>query len=270
MKFNIQLKEQLNHYEKKLATESITTTAPIREADEKQEPPKLRDRPGEKVVGGDILWKPIDRAAAMLLAKAPWWAHPPQVMPPQPEPKQETKKPKRKRTHMKGAITESGGTIYQDDSPTNGEYLAKSGLKIKMVNGEPFFRVDEIDSLIAEQISKLPAENRPNVLAAQDARKIIRELLDGIGGEMEKFNANSKQYLQDIRQTRFAVVSETASMTKELKDVRQFFFGSDYNEQVGRLREFVDLCERLHKLKQSGFLDSVADTMLRLAERQVV
>lgn len=171
---------------------------------------------------------------------------------------------------MKGAIAVSGGTIYQEDIPTNGEYLAKSGLKIKMVNGEPFIGVDEIDSLIAEQISKLPAENRPNVLAAQDARKIIRELLDGIGGEMEKFNANSKKYLEDIRQTRFAVVSETASMTKELKDVRQFFLGSDYNEQVTRLREFVDLCERLHKLKQSGFLDSVADTMLRLAERQAV
>lgn len=269
MKFNVQLKQELNRYEKIVATENSATTAPIREADEKPQPQKLRDRPSEKVVGGDILWKPIDRAAAMLLAKAPWWAQPP-VDAPVAKPEIKINKPKRKRKHMKGAIAVSGGTIYQEDIPTNGEYLAKSGLKIKMVNGEPFIGVDEIDSLIAEQISKLPAENRPNVLAAQDARKIIRELLDGIGGEMEKFNANSKKYLEDIRQTRFAVVSETASMTKELKDVRQFFLGSDYNEQVTRLREFVDLCERLHKLKQSGFLDSVADTMLRLAERQAV
>lgn len=169
---------------------------------------------------------------------------------------------------MKGAIVESEGKIYQEDIPANGEYVAKTGLTVRMINGEPHFRVDEIDAFLCEKISKLPAETRPNVLAAQDARKIIRELTQGIGGEMEQFNASSKRYLDDIRQTRFAVVSETADMTKGLRDVRQFFLGSDYSEQITRLREFVDLCERLHKLKQSGFLDTVADTMLRLAERQ--
>jgi hypothetical protein len=30
-----------------------------------------------------------------------------------------------------------------------------------------------------------------------------------------------------------------------------------------RLREFVELCERLQKLKESGFLDAVADTMIK-------
>ena len=39
----------------------------------------------------------------------------------------------------------------------------------------------------------------------------------------------------------------------------------DYKEEVARLKDFVDLCERLQKLKESGFLDSVADTMLGLA-----
>jgi len=271
MKFNTQLKTELDRYEKKLATESITKTAPIREAYWKPQPPKILDRPSEKVVGGTILWKPIDRAAAMLLAKSPWWAQPPVDMPTdkiEAEPKR--KKRKRKRNHMKGVTEVSGGTIFQENVPANCEYLSKSGLNIRMVNGESFVRVDEVDALICEQISKLPAETRPNVLAAQDARKIVRELLDGIGGEMEKFNASSKKYLEDIRQTRFAVVSETASMTKELKDVRQFFLGNDYHDQITRLREFVDLCERLHKLKQSGFLDSVADTMLRLADRQAV
>lgn len=169
---------------------------------------------------------------------------------------------------MKHAVKESDGLISQADIPTDGSYTTKEGLTIKMVNGEPFFKIEEIDNYICDKISKLPVETRPNVLAAQDARKIIRELLDGIGGEMEKFNANTKKYLEDIRQTRFAVVSETATMSKELKDVRQFFLGSDYHDQIGRLREFVDLCERLHKLKESGFLDTVADTMLRLAERQ--
>jgi hypothetical protein len=48
------------------------------EAVEVSMPPKFFVcRPREKVAGGDILWKPVDRAAAMLLVKAPWWEHPP-------------------------------------------------------------------------------------------------------------------------------------------------------------------------------------------------
>jgi hypothetical protein len=50
-----------------------------------------------------------------------------------------------------------------------------------------------------------------------------------------------------------------------LKDVRQFFLGPDYEREQKRLVEFVDLCERLKRLKDSGFLDTVADTMIRLA-----
>lgn len=166
---------------------------------------------------------------------------------------------------MKGAVTHSGGEVYQEIPMVNGQYTSRAGLTIKMVNGEPMFLEDEIKQMLASQISKLPAETRPNVLAAQDARKIISELLDGIGGEMEKFKANTKLHLEEIRQTRFAVVSETAAITNALKEIRQFFHGSEHKEQIARLAEFVDLCERLQKLKANGFIDAVADTMVRLA-----
>jgi hypothetical protein len=49
-----------------------------------------------------------------------------------------------------------------------------------------------------------------------------------------------------------------------LKDVRQFFLNENHETEVARLKEFVELCERLQKLKASGFLDTVADTMLKL------
>ena len=82
---------------------------------------------------------------------------------------------------------------------------------------------------------------------------------------MEKFRVDTKRYLEDIRSTRYAMVTEAAQMIGPLKEVRQFFLGGDYKEEVARLKDFVDLCERLQKLKESGFLDSVADTMLGLA-----
>ena len=125
--------------------------------------------------------------------------------------------------------------------------------------------LDDVHSVIAAEIAKLPKETRPNVKAAEDAREIIHQLMLGLGGDMEQFRANSKIYLDDVRNVRFAFVTETAQMTSQLKDIRQFFLGSDYKDQISRLKEFVDLCERLNNLKQSGFLDTVADTMLRLS-----
>jgi hypothetical protein len=127
---------------------------------------------------------------------------------------------------------------------------------------------DDLNLAICNEIAKMPSETRPAVRAAEDARKIMFELLNGIGGEMEKFRSDTKMYLEDIRQTRFAVVQEASQMTGPLKEVRQFFIGSDYREQIERLKEFVDLCERLQKLKECGFLDNVADTMLRLASNK--
>lgn len=157
--------------------------------------------------------------------------------------------------------------VNQESSKIPGSaYTSNYGLTIRTVNGQQVFDADEVSALICAEIAKLPRETRPNVKAAEDARQIIHELIEGIGGEMEKFRADNKRYLEDIRSTRFAMVAETSQMTGALKEVRQFFLGGDYKEEIARLREFVDLCERLNALKESGFLDNVADTMLRLAK----
>ena len=147
----------------------------------------------------------------------------------------------------------------------NASYTSKAGVRVKMVNGEPMLYSEDVHRMICEEVLRLPRETRPSVKAAEDARVVIDVLLTGIGQDMERFRSDTKHYLEDIRQTRFAVVRETAEITGPLKEVRQFFIGSEYKDEIARLREFVDLCERLQKLKASGFLDNVADTMLRLA-----
>ena len=81
---------------------------------------------------------------------------------------------------------------------------------------------------------------------------------------MERFKADSKTHIETIRATRYTVLNEVNQMLTGLKDVRQFFMGSDYKEQTDRLRGFVELCERLQKLKETGFLDAVADTIIEL------
>jgi hypothetical protein len=115
------------------------------------------------------------------------------------------------------------------------------------------------------EVPLLVKEMNPSVEAARACRATMDELMHGIGGEMETFKKDAKHWLEEIRSTRMATVAECSQMTKSLRDVRQFFLGSDHKEEITRLREFVDLCERLVALKESGTLDAITDTMLRLA-----
>jgi hypothetical protein len=52
----------------------------------------------EIVAGGDILWRPVNRQSALIIAKAPWWAMPPDEPPP-PPPAPVPEKRKRCRIH---------------------------------------------------------------------------------------------------------------------------------------------------------------------------
>lgn len=267
MKFNRQLRDALKQYEKATAPPAAALPVPAQTNGRPHAPaaPAFYPR-GEKVAGGEVLWSPIDRAAAMLLSRAPWYFHPPAI---QTTPK--TSKPVRKPAHRKKKAKTMKGALVQDSGPVatgpgaNDTFIAKSGLTIRMVNGQPMFDMNEIHTFIIQEVSKLAPELNPTVKAAKDTRQILDELFHGIGQDMESFRTSTKTHLDEIRQTRFAMVTEAAHMTTALKDVRQFFVGSTYHDEMTRLKEFVGLCERLFELKKSGFLDTVADTMLRLA-----
>jgi hypothetical protein len=137
---------------------------------------------------------------------------------------------------------------------------------IRIIAGQEMVNEDWMNNALIGEINDLPSKMNPQIKAAREAREIVRELLKGIGHEMTQFEENCRDHLNVIRGKRIAMVSEATSITAALKEVRQFFIGSDYKTEMERLGEFVSLCERLQKLKDSGFLDQVADTMLNLAE----
>jgi hypothetical protein len=72
--------------------------------------------------------------------------------------------------------------------------------------------------------------------------------------------------IEATRQSRFALEAETRNMMLQFKEVREFFLSDAHTKEVDRLKEFVGLCERLKALKDSGFLDAIADTILQLSE----
>lgn len=134
------------------------------------------------------------------------------------------------------------------------------------IGGEDYFSIEDLAQRVVEKINdQVPSGLTKLARAAIDGRKALDEAMQSIGKVQDDLDAKVKMFLNDLRSTRFAAVSEVSQMTQGLKDIRQFFLGQDYEAQIKRLKEFVELCERLEALKQHGTLDAIADTIIKLA-----
>ena len=132
-------------------------------------------------------------------------------------------------------------------------------------DGEAKIKLSDLALLVASQIeASLPNKMSKLAVYVCDSRDAIDKAMENIGCTMEEFDRRVTSAMDSIRSKRMSIVSEASLATNALKDVRQFFLGKDYEDEKNRLSEFVELCERLQKLKESGFLDVVADTMIRL------
>jgi hypothetical protein len=207
--------------------------------------------PSERVVGGNIIREPIDRVAARVVAKAPWWAMPPDIRPqPQPQAPQPVKKDD-PRIMDKG----TSDSLSREGDP--GALLI--GLK-----KEADFNI-ELASGMEKHHRKSVEDTEDLVRRAKEATAAIDYLVTHYQKNWADFEEFIKKSVKELRQYKMALEVETRQTLNAFKDVRNFFFDDKHEEEVARLREFVDLCQRLQQLKESGFLDSIADTMLGLA-----
>lgn len=101
----------------------------------------------------------------------------------------------------------------------------------------------------------------------QDAKLALELAVSTFRKETIDFLDEMSKHLVAIRQTRMAIGIETKQLLSQCDDVRQFFLSPEHEVETARLKEFVDLCERLKLLKESGFLDTVADTILKLESK---
>jgi len=269
MKFNNQLKRELRKYEQHAKDSGSNRVDQRHQVDTQKRQPRPQrcvQVPAsipEKVAGGDVKWKPVDKAASMMLARAPWWAHAPHVA---PQPVEISGKNKQK-TQRKYMVRHASEVSETQDSKwiVFGDYA----LEVKSVckkSGQPLLDPVDMWPIFLEQMGKMKHELSPAALAMIDGENALRSATMAARECMDETKAASKVFLDEVRQTKYATLAEVSALAAPLKDLREFFLGKDYDKQIQRLKEFAELCERLQKLKDSGFLDSVADTMLRLAD----
>jgi len=226
----------------------------------------------QRVVGGDILRTPIDKTAALVTSKAPWWAQPPpeskhekisNKIPPNKasQVRQQNQKQSNHHVRKKGNKTMAGHNVKSITCdhpalPPEGQIMEeKSDAEINADLAGRIYKKADISVTEADRL----------VAKAMDARAALDVMCDHWKPSWIEFTQQSDERLKQFRMFRMAFDTESKLLMANLREVRQFFMDKDHDGEVNRLREFVDLCERLKKLKESGFLDTVADTMLKLA-----
>jgi hypothetical protein len=214
----------------------------------------------KSVVSGVYRPDPVDRAAAMLLARANWLSFAPSV---RHELKQET----RIMSRINEACIHGQGKLGTDRREMLGDVDCTEAIVKR--GKEEMYDMDKLAGCFLRHIEeKYPPKVTELARSIADARAVIDENFKCVGENMQQFERVIKDATQSVRASRMTIVSECSSVVNALKDVRQFFLGPDYEREQKRLVEFVDLCERLKRLKDSGFLDTVADTMIRLASSE--
>ena len=142
----------------------------------------------------------------------------------------------------------------------------RGGLKDE--NGEPMIDRLKFEECMREMAMEEVTKAAENIGFIADQQKkaaeILQEEMKAIGYAINTVEADKKKMVTLVRDLRMTVNREVSQALSSFKDIRAFFLGPDHETQTARLKEFVDLCERLQVLKDSGFLDSVADTILKL------
>jgi hypothetical protein len=128
---------------------------------------------------------------------------------------------------------------------------------------------EEFNADIAREIIKrkdrLTDQSVDLALRALEAQESLEWSVNHFRRVWIEWAETANERLHDMTLWRMAFGREVKQIITDASDIRQFFLDEKHLEQVRRLKEFVELCERLKALKQDGTLDAIADTMLKLA-----
>jgi hypothetical protein len=112
---------------------------------------------------------------------------------------------------------------------------------------------------------KTPKYMSELIKQTEESVEVLKKTVAGVGQQLEEMKPLKAEFINELRAMRMNATREVADIVAPLQELRQFFLGKQHEAEVARLREFVELCERLQQLKQNGTLDAVADTIIKLA-----
>ena len=103
------------------------------------------------------------------------------------------------------------------------------------------------------------------IKTAREAKEELRAIANECGDIGDVILPALMDHVKLLRDARFSLTNEAGQCLSSLKEVRKFFFDSDYHTEMARLKEFIALCKELKQLQSEGTLDAISDVMLKLA-----
>jgi hypothetical protein len=122
----------------------------------------------------------------------------------------------------------------------------------------------EIGTKLVQKATQNVQQQEELVARVQDAKAALALAVDTFRKDTIEFLREMDEHLLQMRQLRMAMDNESRQVLTQLKDVRQFFLSEQHVDEVKRLQEFSVVLEKLQAFKESGFLDAVTDTILKL------
>lgn len=240
---------------------------------------KKRETADEKVINGIRCRQPVDRMAAKLLSKASDIYHPPSEpkfapkppSPSKPKPTKQRSKPMSSEPHLTNNKGPAINKVKDDHRYTVPTLEAINALPT--VKGMQQSTRDKHLMQFIQAFNQIAQDSPADAMGAfREMGEAMAQASDAVGqsraafsSELQKLHEVSASVLNEMRSRRYALVTETSKALDAMREIRQFFIGPDYQDEIARLRDFVELCERLQALQQNGFLNTISDTMLKLA-----
>jgi hypothetical protein len=208
-----------------------------------------KPKPKDIIAGGDPVRTPVDRLAARVIAPAPDWA--------KPSPPPATKAERFMNLENRNAPTKTNDELSRSS-------VGGPGVDRVAQKKEADQHVELADAM-AKRFTKNVEDSENLVRRAEEATAAIKYLCEHMPLAYNEYDDQIINALKKTRATKVAIEIETKQTLAALSDIRKFFLDPRHEEEVVKLKEFVDICERLRELKASGFLDAVSDTILRLS-----
>jgi hypothetical protein len=138
-------------------------------------------------------------------------------------------------------------------------------VRTQTIEGKTYYNADDLVGALVEDIKRnLPREKQALALACVDAQEALEMARANLGGKYEDFRAAAKAHLEALRATRMSFVQEAAQVVGALRECQELLAGEDARERMERLREFVEISERLRALAKDGTLDAITEASLKL------
>ena len=102
----------------------------------------------------------------------------------------------------------------------------------------------------------------------KEAKKSLEDLYNKTKSVQDAVIPELAKLIKEIRSVRMTVTSEISSMLKDMTDIRKFFLDSSYKEEMERLKNFVNICQEIKKLKQDGTFDAICESAIKMAIKE--